>query len=142
MHGDPYAWSADAETLVLVPGLAVAYAVAARVYPSPRWRPLAFAGGLALVVAAFVSPLETLSLHYLLSAHLLQNVVLAEWAPALCVLAIAPEVAERLAALPAVRTLTAPLVALPLWLVTYYAWHLPWAYDTALRHPSSLLHVE
>src|SRR5437667_6658821 len=116
MHGDPYAWSADAETLLLVPGLAVAYAVAARIYPSARWRPLAFAGGLALVVAAFVSPLETLSLHYLLSAHLLQNVVLAEWAPALCVLAISPDVAGRLAALPAVRRLTTPLVALPLWL--------------------------
>src|SRR5205823_10768257 len=33
-------------------------------------------------------------------------------------------------------------VALPLWLVVYFAWHLPWAYDYALRHPHSLLHVE
>jgi putative membrane protein len=41
-----------------------------------------------------------------------------------------------------VRALTHPLVALPLWLATYYAWHIPAAYDTALRHPDSLLHVE
>ena len=35
-----------------------------------------------------------------------------------------------------------PLVALPLWLATYYVWHLPWIYDAALRRPHSLLHVE
>jgi cytochrome c oxidase assembly factor CtaG len=33
-------------------------------------------------------------------------------------------------------------VALPLWLGVYYAWHLPWVYDLALRHPHSLLHLE
>ena len=32
--------------------------------------------------------------------------------------------------------------ALPLWLASYYAWHIPAAYDTALRHPSTLLHLE
>ena len=42
----------------------------------------------------------------------------------------------------AVRMLTHPLVALPLWLATYYAWHVPAAYDTALRNPSTLLHLE
>jgi len=26
--------------------------------------------------------------------------------------------------------------------VNYMAWHLPWAYDAALRHPHSLLHLE
>ena len=40
------------------------------------------------------------------------------------------------------RVRIAPLVALPLWLVTYYVWHLPWIYDAALRHPHSWLHVE
>ena len=38
--------------------------------------------------------------------------------------------------------LTHPAVALPLWLATYAAWHLPAAYDAALRHQSSLLHLE
>ena len=41
-----------------------------------------------------------------------------------------------------VRVLTHPLVALPLWLATYYTWHIPAAYDTALRHPSTMLHLE
>jgi len=88
-----------------------------------------------------VTPLEALSYH-LLSAHLLQNVILAEWAPALLVLGVPPAVAERIARLPGVRRLTRPPVALALWLVTYFAWHLPPAYDTALEHPATLLHLE
>ena len=38
--------------------------------------------------------------------------------------------------------LTHPAVALPLWLATYALWHLPPAYDTALEHPLTLLHLE
>ena len=53
-------------------------------------------------------------------------------------LAIPPRLAERAAGFPLFR----PFVALPLWLAAYYTWHLPWIYDTALRHPHSLLHVE
>jgi cytochrome c oxidase assembly factor CtaG len=88
-----------------------------------------------------VTPLEALSYH-LLSAHLLQNVILAEWAPALLVLGIPPFVAERIARLPGIGRLTRPPVALGLWLLTYFAWHLPPAYDTALEHPATLLHLE
>jgi cytochrome c oxidase assembly factor CtaG len=88
-----------------------------------------------------VTPLEALSYH-LLSAHLLQNVILAEWAPALLVLGIPTALAERIAHLPAARQLTRPPVALGLWLLTYFAWHLPPAYDTALEHPATLLHLE
>jgi putative membrane protein len=33
-------------------------------------------------------------------------------------------------------------VALPLWLVNYYVWHVPAVYDGALHHQSSLIHVE
>jgi cytochrome c oxidase assembly factor CtaG len=56
----------------------------------------------------------------------------------LLVLAVPPRLAVRAARFPLFR----PFVALPLWLVAYYTWHLPWIYDTALRHPHSLLHVE
>jgi cytochrome c oxidase assembly factor CtaG len=77
-----------------------------------------------------------------LTAHLLQNVALAEWSPALVVLGIPPAAAQAARRYRAVRGLTHPLVALPLWLATYYAWHLPAAYDTALRHPEWLLHLE
>ena len=77
----PYTPIVDAEAVVLVPALAIAYAAASRRFPPSRARVAAFATGLALILVAFVSPLEPLALHYLLTAHLLQNVVLAEWAP-------------------------------------------------------------
>jgi len=127
---------------VLVPLLALAYAFVLRRYPAPGWRIVCFLGGLGLILAVFVTPLESLALHYLLTAHLLQNVALAEWSPALVVLGVPPAAAAAARRYRAVRVLTHPLVALPLWLATYYAWHLPAAYDAALRHPSTLLHLE
>jgi cytochrome c oxidase assembly factor CtaG len=55
---------------------------------------------------------------------------------------LTPQMAAALERAPGARTLTQPLVALPIWLVTYYAWHLPWAYDAALRHQWTILHAE
>jgi cytochrome c oxidase assembly factor CtaG len=78
--------------------------------------------------------LQPLAVHTFLWAHLLQNVVLAEWAPALLVLAVPPRLARHVS--------VKPLLALPIWVATYALWHLPWAYDYALRHQHSLLHVE
>jgi cytochrome c oxidase assembly factor CtaG len=98
----------------------------------------ALVAALALVFAAFFTKLQPLAVHTFLWAHLLQNVVLAEWAPALLVLAVPPAAARRARSFP----LFQPFVALPLWLATYFVWHLPWIYDVALRHPHSLLHVE
>src|SRR5436190_16191101 len=86
-----------------------------------------------LLVAVFATPVETLALNYLLTAHFLQNVTVAEWAPALLVLSL-PLLARR------VRVPMLP--ALVLWLGTYFAWHVPAAYDFALRHPHTVLHVE
>jgi cytochrome c oxidase assembly factor CtaG len=40
------------------------------------------------------------------------------------------------------RAATHPAVALPLWLVNYYVWHVPVVYDGALHHQSSLIHLE
>jgi cytochrome c oxidase assembly factor CtaG len=138
----PYAWEWDAEALVLVPVLALAYLAALRRFPASRPRIAAFVGGELLILAVFATPVQSLALRYLLTMHLLQNVVLAEWAPALLVAALSPAFAARLTRSAAARALTSPFVALPVWLAVYFAWHLPWPYDTALRHPGSLLHVE
>ena len=43
---------------------------------------------MALLLAVSVTPIHTLGMHFLLTVHLLQNVVLAEWAPLLVVLGI------------------------------------------------------
>jgi cytochrome c oxidase assembly factor CtaG len=138
----PYAWEWDAEALVLVPLLAVAYLAALRRFPASRPRAAAFVAGELLILAVFATPVQSLALRYLLTMHLLQNVVLAEWAPALLVVGLSPALAARLTRPAAARVLTSPFVALPVWLAVYFAWHLPWPYDAALRHPGSLLHVE
>jgi len=139
---DPYRWSWNPEALLLVPLLTVGYVVALRHYSAPRWRIACFAASMVLVLAVTITPLETLAMNYLLVVHLLQNVVLAEWAPLLVVLGTPPALAAALTSLPAARVLTHPAVALPLWLGNYMLWHLPWLYDTALENPHSLLHLE
>jgi putative membrane protein len=122
-------------------GLAVAYLLGPR-RPRDPWRVAAFLGGCALLLVALVTPLDTLARESLVWAHLLQNVVLAEWAPLLLVLGLPPVLAERIAGVGLVRGLTHPLVALPLWVGTYALWHVPALYDAALRHPHSLLALE
>ena len=57
-------------------------------------------------------------------------------------LAVPPALATAISRPNAVRAATHPLVALPIWLATYFLWHLPPAYDSALRHRDSLLHAE
>src|SRR5438876_11587237 len=97
---------------------------------------------MVLLLAVSVSPLHMLAMQFLLTVHLFQNVVLAEWAPLLVVLALPPTLAGAIARPGLVRALTHPALALPLWLANYMIWHLPWVYDAALQHPDSLLHLE
>lgn len=120
--------------------LALAYGISLRGRQTERWRVGCFAAGCALLVITAVSPLDALTYH-LLSAHLLQNVVLAEWAPALLVLGVPPSLARELGRIGAFRVLVRPTIALPLWLTVYYLWHVPPLYDAALEH-WSLLHFE
>jgi cytochrome c oxidase assembly factor CtaG len=132
---DPYSWSWNPEALVVLPALTAGYVWALRRFPAAPWRQACFAAAIVLLLAVTVTPIETIALEYLLSVHLIQNVVLAEWAPLLVVLGIPPGLAALAPRVPAVP-------ALLLWVVNYGVWHLPWLYDTALRHPHSLLHLE
>ena len=138
---DPYAWSWNPEALAIL-GLAAAYVLALRRHAASAWRIACFLGAMVLLLAVAVTPVHTLGMHFLLTVHLLQNVVLAEWAPLLGVLALPPALAAAIARPRAIRLLTHPAVALPLWLANYMIWHLPWIYDSALENPNTLLHLE
>jgi cytochrome c oxidase assembly factor CtaG len=111
--------------------------------PRPSWRAVAFWLGLALVVGALNSPLETIAVDYLVLFHLFQNVVIGDWAPALLILGLTPAmrgaVARRLGS-PFAR-LTRPHIALPVWLVGWYVIHLGPIYDTAVSS-TTLLNLE
>jgi putative membrane protein len=138
----PGDWSLDLDALLLVPALALAYGLLARRFRPEPWRVACFVAALLLLLGVFVTPLDALAFHYLLSAHLLQNVVIAEWAPLLLVLSVTPALGARIDRVRAVHVLTTPWIALPLWLAVYDLWHVPPLYDGALRHPNSVLHLE
>ena len=123
-------------------GLAGAYVTALRRFPAPTWRVACFFTAMGLLLAVSVTPIHALAMHYLLTVHLLQNVVLAEWAPLLVVLGVPPALATRLTDSGLARAVTHPGVALPLWLANYMVWHLPWVYDSALENPNTVLHLE
>ena len=141
MRPDPFAWTPHPEAVAGLALTVAAYALATRRHPASRTQIALFAIAIALLAATAVTPLDSLTFH-VLTAHLLQNVVLAEWAPALLVAAVPLSLGDELDRLPGWRTLTRPVVALPLWIAVYSLWHLPPAYDTALRHPDTLLHLE
>ncbi len=137
----PSDWSWSWETIGAVV-LAAAYAACLRRFPASARQRAGFFAGCALLALIWLTPVDTVALHYLLLAHLGQNVVLAEWAPLLLVLGIPAALAAHLARATPVRALTHPLVAMPLWLGNYALWHVPALYDAALRHPASLLVLE
>ena len=138
----PYAWEADVDTTVVIPALSLLYLYAVGRLGAPRWRIVCYAGSMVLLAVAFWTPLHHLGLHYLLSAHLLQNVILAEWAPLLAVLGVSRPMAAAAARVRLWRIAVHPAVALPLWLVNYFAWHVPPVYDAALEHQAWLIHLE
>jgi cytochrome c oxidase assembly factor CtaG len=125
--------------LALTAVAAVLYWAAARRDPPGR-RAFLFALGLLLIVGALNSPLETIAVNYLLLIHLLQNVMIADWAPPLILLGLTPAmrgaIARRGGA--AFAWITRPKIALPAWLVAWYGIHLAVFYDFALRNPWAL----
>jgi putative membrane protein len=104
--------------------------------PVPRWRIALFATGILLLLVAFVSPVHALG-ERMFSFHMLQHVLLGDLAPlALLAGLTGPILRPALRWLHRLRFLANPFVALPVWAVNLYLWHLPFLYDAALRHDS------
>jgi putative membrane protein len=140
--------SGTLEPLQLLPlaVVAVAYALRARTLsaqgrPVDVWRQASFAAGVALILAALVSPLAHMG-EELLWAHMAQHLVLGDLASLLIVLGLTGPLLQPLLAVEGLgwlRGLFHPLVALPLWLVNLYVWHIPALYQGALT--SEALHA-
>jgi putative membrane protein len=116
----------------------------------PTWRLLCFLGGIAAIIATIASPLDALGNH-LLFVHMAQHYILMSVAPPLIVLA-APTV-PMLRGLPRwfvrpvlgpliravwlrrfFKVLVTPRVAWVLMNAAYIGWHIPAAYEFALRY--------
>ena len=95
--------------------------------------------GLLTLWVALETPLDTISDHYLDSAHMLQHVLLGFVAPPLMLLGLSPQMVGRLVRLPGVRAITEPVSAQVIAGLVMIVWHLPPLYDATLR--SEDLHI-
>ncbi len=136
---DPWRIQADPEWAFAIAIVAIDYAVVVRAnrrrgVDTPTWRIASFAAGLALIAVALLSPLEHIALTSLLSVHLLQNVILADWAPPLLVLGLTPAMLAACERRRPIHLLTSPAFAISYWLAAWYVLHLPAVYGYALTH--------
>jgi cytochrome c oxidase assembly factor CtaG len=110
-------------------------------------RAVLFALGLCLAVLPLISPLDAVGDTYLLSAHMLEHVLIGDAAPALLLVALRgpllffflpPLILRQVAHAPWLRRLiafvTRPRTALVLWAIVIGFWHIPRFYDYVLTH--------
>lgn len=132
-------WTFDPLQIVPTLLLAALYArrvrtLTARGTRVPTWRLVSFATGILILLAALVSPVHAIG-EQLFSFHMLQHVLLGDLAPlALLAGLTGPILRPVLAFLHRLRFLAHPLVALPVWGVNLYVWHLPFLYEAAVRN--------
>jgi putative membrane protein len=106
-----------------------------------------FVAAVVLGTLALISPLDAIGEEYLLSAHMLEHVIIGDAAVALAIVALRgpliffllpPFILSPLAGLgwlrAALRFLLRPWVAFGIWAVVFAAWHYPPAYDYVLDH--------
>jgi putative membrane protein len=118
-------------------------AAGGRYSDAPVWRLCCFAGALLCALIALVSPLDSLA-EQLFAMHMVQHILLLDLVPILAILAF-----TKVLLRPLTRTvhgieqragaLAHPAFAVVLYVGAVWAWHIPAAYDAALRH--SFVHV-
>jgi cytochrome c oxidase assembly factor CtaG len=105
--------------------------------PPGRGRVAAFLGGTVILAGAVLGPLAEWAEHAALSAHMAQHLLLILVVPLLWLLGLPPWLLAPAARVPVVGRfgwwLTRPLPALALASAVQIAWHLPVAFDAALR---------
>src|SRR5687768_15579036 len=132
-------WSFDPLQLAPLAIVAFFYARRARRLGErvPRWRAWCFGAGVIVLALSVTSPMESLGESEFFFMHMLQHVLLGDLAPLLIVLGLTGPLLRPVLAVPVVdrlRVLAHPLVALPLWAVNLYVWHVPALYEAAVEH--------
>jgi putative membrane protein len=101
--------------------------------PVPWWRQASFALSLILLAGGSLMPLED----ELFLVHMTQHIIIGDLAALAFVVGLTGPILRPLLAIDLfsrLRVLAHPLVALPLWTVNLYLWHLPLLYEGALHH--------
>jgi cytochrome c oxidase assembly factor CtaG len=124
---------------ILVPALLYwwrASNLAERGRPVPLWRQVSFAGGL-LTIALSLIGLGEIS-DELLWGHMVEHLLIGDLAAILLVLGLTGPLLQPILAikpLDKLRLLAHPAVALPLWAIDLYVWHIPALYEATLTSP-------
>jgi putative copper resistance protein D len=138
----------DAGALVSLVVAEVLYLRAVRVlggrgYDVPFWQQVAWHAGIALTAIGLLSPIDGLG-EELLSAHMAQHLLIADLAAPLLLVGLRSPVYAFL--LPrrrrlrrVFRTVRRPLVAIPVYVLLLYGWHIGFMFEGALD--SAPIHV-
>jgi putative membrane protein len=110
---------------------------------APVWRLCCFLGSVLVAVLALISPVDALA-DQLFFAHMIQHMLLLDLTPILGILGLTKVILR-----PVTRAvhdlerkagpLAHPAFAVLLYITAIWAWHVPAAYDLAVRHP--LVHI-
>jgi putative membrane protein len=103
--------------------------------------------GLFVILIALGSPLNTIAVHWLLSAHMIQHTLLSDIAPPLIILGLRAPVLPLGVPAPLLKRVaprgilgrfwgvaTKPWVALPVWAATLLIWSAPPVFDYTAQH--------
>ena len=104
--------------------------------PVARWRIASFLGGVVLMTAVQIGPLDELA-DSVLVAHMIQHILIGDVASLLIVLGLTGPVLQPLLHMRPtrpLRVLASPVVAVVLWTLDIYLWHVPFFYQAAIQH--------
>jgi len=112
------------------------------------WRAVLFTAGVGVSLMGLVSPVDAVGEDQLLTAHMLQHLLLGDLGPLLIVLGLRGPLSVFLLPPPVLRAfahsplrrlvsfLLRPRVSFAVWAAVWVGWHVPAAYDAALAHPA------
>jgi putative membrane protein len=104
--------------------------------PVATWRVVSYFSGLALILTVFISPLGHIA-GELVFVHMIQHLVIGDIAALLIVIGLSRSLLQPMLALKffdRLRVLTLPMIALPLWIVNLFVWHIPALYDATVTN--------
>lgn len=104
--------------------------------PVARWREVSFVSGALMLALVQLPPFDTLADNVLI-AHMIQHIIIGDIASLLVVFGLTGPVLQPLLHFRPtrpLRKLAHPVVALVLWAIDLYVWHLPLLYQLAIRH--------
>jgi len=108
--------------------------------PVPAWRQISFGFGLFLACFVLFSPWGYLA-EELVIAHMIEHLVIGDIAALFLVLGLTRSILQPILAVPffnRLQVLANPFVAIPLWAINLFFWHIPAMYDAA--YGGAILH--